>query len=249
VTRLSFSPGNHSYYLADPDTGKKASIPSVTTLLNQLAKPALVKWAARAAADYASDNWDALAHMTPSERRKQIAAAPDQARNTAAARGTQIHAWAEALLAGEPVEVPEQHRETVSGFARWWERSGFTAVYRELAVWSDTDDFDGCAYAGTLDLIAQKDGETWCLDHKTGSGIYGDYAVQLAAYAAAETWVVGGEDVPAKPVHRLGALHIRPDGTTLHTLDREQRGIAAERWDVLRQLRTVGEPAFTQEAS
>ena len=249
-SRLSFTAGSHAYYLADPATGKKTRVPSVTTLLGQLAKPALVRWAARAAADFASDNWESLSGLTPAERRKMIAAAPDQARNTAAAKGTAIHKWAEQLLAGEPVDIPEQHLGTVEQFARWWEGSGFTAVHSEMRLWSEEDDFAGCAYAGTCDLVAtHRDGSRWLLDHKTGSGIYGDYAVQLAAYAAAETWVVDGEDAPARPIHRLGAIHIRPDGTTLHTLDQEQRGIAAERWDILRALRTVGEPNFTQEAS
>jgi hypothetical protein len=250
TSRLTFAAGSHAYYLADPVTGKKTRLPSVTTLLGQLAKPALVKWAARAAADYASDYWDTLAAMPPAERRKMIAAAPDQARNTAAAKGTAIHRWAEQLLAGEPVDIPEQHLGTVEQFARWWQGSGFTAAHSEMRLWSDEDDLAGCAYAGTCDLIATaRDGRRWLLDFKTGSGIYGDYAVQLAAYAAAETWVIGGEDTRAGPIHRMGAIHIRPDATTLHTLDQEQRGIANQRWDILRSLRTVGEPNFTQEAS
>ena len=47
-------------------------------------------------------------------------------------------------------------------------------------------------YGGTLDLIAELDGETWLLDWKTGKSVawpdgrvYADHRLQLAAYANA----------------------------------------------------------------
>ena len=100
MTRLTFSAGNHAYYLKDPDTGRKTRVTSVTTLLNLLAKPALVKWAARSAADYAVDHWDDLAALPLTERQKMIAGAPEQSRDQKAASGTAIHSLAEDMIAG-----------------------------------------------------------------------------------------------------------------------------------------------------
>jgi hypothetical protein len=107
TTRLTFTAGNHSYWLADPDTGKKQRLTSVTTLIKQLDAPALKRWAANTAADYAVDHWDDLAQLSWSERRSAIAGAPWQARDKAAAKGTAIHAMAEDLLHGRPVDCPD----------------------------------------------------------------------------------------------------------------------------------------------
>lgn len=247
MSRLTFSAGAHRYWLVPEGGGKRQPVKSVTTLLKVLAKDALVQWAANSAADYAIDNWGALEAMPASERRARIAKAPSQARNRAAAKGTQIHAWADSLMKGEPVEIPDEHLPAVQGFLAWWERSGFTKVRAESMVWSEDDELAGIGYAGTFDLLAEhpRHGLT-LLDLKTGKGIYSEFAVQLAAYAGAEVHVVGDADTPAPAIRTLGAVHIRPDGTTLHLLDREQRQLAHERWDLVRALNTFPEPAFME---
>jgi hypothetical protein len=247
MTRLIFSAGAHRYWLFDDLTGKKQPIKSVTTCLKVLAKDALVQWAANTAADYAIDNWASLDAMDPSQRRTRIAKAPSQARGTAAAKGTQIHEWADLLLQGLPVEIPEAYTAQVEGFAKWWEASGFTKVRAESMVWSPEDDLAGIGYAGTFDLLAEhhRHGLT-LIDLKTGKGIYSEFAVQLAAYSAAENHVIDGQDQPAPAIRTLAAVHIRPDGTTLHLLDREQRLLAHERWDIVRSLNSVPEPVFAE---
>jgi len=247
VTRLTFSKGAHRYWLTDPDTGKREPLRSVTTCLKVLAKDALVQWAANTAADYAIDNWDALSAMSASERRSRVAKAPSLMRNTAAAKGTQIHAWSDQLLSGQPVEIPADYVDTVTGFTRWWEKSGFIQVRQEAMVWSEEDDMAGVGYAGTYDLLAlhPQHGLT-LLDLKTGKGIYSEYAVQLAGYASADTHVIDGQDTHAPIIHTLGAVHIRPDGTTLHLLDQEQRTLANNRWDLVRAFNSTTEPAFTE---
>ena len=93
TTRLTFSKGAHRYRFEPEGGGKPQPIKSVTTCLKVLAKDALVQWAANTAADYALNNWDALGAMDLSERRTRIAKAPSLSRGTAAAKGTQIHAW------------------------------------------------------------------------------------------------------------------------------------------------------------
>jgi hypothetical protein len=250
TSRLTFNPVNHSYYLADPDTGKKTRLPSVTTLLGQLDKPALKKWAARTAADFAIDHWDNLATEPPSQRHAAIANAPWVSRDTAAAKGTAVHALAERLLLGEAVEVPETIATKVNHVARWLEQTSLTNVLSEVRVWTDLDDdLRMCGYAGTSDMIANHPIYGRCiLDWKTGSGPWPEMAVQLAAYAAADHLVIGDQDTRMPRVDTLGVVMVRESGCELHLIPPDSQQVAAERFELLRMLRLIPEPYLRQEA-
>jgi hypothetical protein len=243
TSRLTFTPGSHVYKL----DGQR--VPSVTQLLKQLDKPALTRWAANTAADYATDHWTDLAHLPPSERRKQIAAAPWANRDRAAAAGTAIHAMAEQLLAGEPAEVPDSLTSKVQGLARWIETSAISIVASEIRVWSEGDDDLGLiAYAGTLDAIVKHPRYgLGIIDWKTGSGIYAEAGLQLAGYRAAEMMVTEGEDHRMVTVQWLGAVHIQSDLSELHILPDDQLQPAADRWEALRMLAGTSDPQFRRD--
>ena len=70
---------------------------------------------------------------------------------------------------------------------------------------------------GTFDLVAKLHGETWLLDLKTTrSGIFGETALQLAAYRHAEFYLdTEGEEQPMPEVDRVGAIWCRADGYDL----------------------------------
>ena len=198
----------HSYYLGD------RKLDGVTTVIsNGLPKPALVKWAANCAADLACDEWDALGELPLSERRKRLAGAPDAARDTAAVRGTRVHALADKLARGEEVTVPDDlagHVESCVRFLNDWEVDTQLAerpVYHEKYL-----------YAGTFDLLATVQGETWLLDWKTNkSGPFGDVAFQLAAYAHATHYQHADNDVRRMPfIDRCGVVWLRADGYELY---------------------------------
>lgn len=244
MSRLRFVPGNHTYYL------DSYRVPSVTGILAQVGKPALVGWAARTVANYAADHWAELAAMDPTERRQLMGGAADRDRNRKAASGTQIHAWAEGLLHGEEIDVPGEYVATVEGLAKWWERAGWVAVRSECQVWSGEDTLTGgCAYAGTLDLIAMDGDQNVVLaDIKTGKGVYPETALQLAAYADAVSMVTDGVDTANQRYDRLCVLHVRPDGVTLFELDRAERHIASQRFEILRMLKATREASFIESA-
>ena len=209
----------HSDYLGD------RKLDGVTTLIsNGLPKPALVKWAANSAADLACDEWDTLAGLPISERRKRIAGAPDAKRNAAAVRGTRIHALADKLANGEEVEVPDElagHVESCVRFLNEWDAE---TVCTEAPVYHEK-----YLYAGTLDLIADLDGVRWLLDFKTSaSGAYGDTAFQLAAYRYA-THILNDQDETGAPmtarmmsVDRCGVIWLRADGYDLYPYDADE---------------------------
>ena len=198
----------HAYYLGD------RKLDGVTTVIsNGLPKPALVKWAANSAADLACDEWDELAELPISERRKRIAGAPGAKRNAAAVKGTRIHALADKLANGEEVQVPDELAGHVDSCVRFLDEFDVVTVCTEMPVYHDR-----YLYAGTFDLIADVAGERWLLDFKTSaSGAYGDTAFQLAAYRYA-THMLGenGVERPMLPVDNCGVAWLRADGFDLY---------------------------------
>lgn len=220
---------SHTY--VDTDTGQ--SVPGVTTILGDgIPKKALINWAANATAEYAIDHWDTLTLATPSVRLKELQGARYAVSDTAANRGTQVHKLAERLVQGERVAIPDGLEGYVESYVRFLDDFDVQPVLVEKTVWSPTH-----GYCGTLDLVADlldpDDPEPdpdlrarvrWLLDIKTNrSGIFGETALQLAAYRYAEHFIddEGQDAAPAEmfEVDAVGAVHVRPDGYSLIPLE------------------------------
>ncbi len=197
----------HTYYI----DGVK--VDGVTTLLSKgLPKPALVKWAASTAAAAAVDRWDELAQMDVSQRLKILTDAPNAARDTAAVRGTRVHALADRLAHGDKISVPDElagHVEACVKFLDDWDAE---TLLTETPVISRR-----WSYGGTLDLVARLAGKTWLLDFKTSrSGAFGDTAFQIAAYRYADAWLHDGGEQKPIPVDECGVVWLRADGYDLY---------------------------------
>lgn len=192
-------------------------LPSVTTVIGVLDKSGpLVGWAKRETAACAVRNLDVLLRMretggdaAATDWLKKI---PDYQRDSAADVGSRIHALAGQINRGlEPAvsadEVPfiDAYRAFLASF-----RPRFVAA-EEMVVSLRH------GYAGTLDAIAVIDGETWLLDLKTGSGVYPETALQLAAYGAAD--FIGRPGITRRfrlpRASRFGVVHVRPEGARL----------------------------------
>jgi hypothetical protein len=207
---------NHSYWL----DGQR--LPGVTTLLNDgKPKPALVNWAAGAAAAAAVDRWDELAALPVSQRLAILRNAPNDARNAAALRGQEIHHLAWQLVTGEAVDVPDEHLGPVQAAAKFLDAHGVQPILREVPVLNVTH-----GWAGTIDLLARVGGPdrvggpVWLLDWKTGRGVYDEAALQLAAYAHAEFYQDdAGELQPWHAPDRCGVVHLDSDDATLYPVD------------------------------
>lgn len=214
---------NHWY--EDIDTG--ARVPGVTSITDGgLPKPALINWAANATAEAAVDRWDELTALTPSVRLKTLQGARYAVKDAAGNRGTAVHNLAEKLAAGERVTVPDELTGHVDSYVRFLDEFDVQPVLIEKTVHNATHN-----YCGTFDLIAElldpddpePDPElrrrvTWLLDIKTNrSGIFGDIALQLAAYRYAEVWVDEEEGVEydMPEVDMCGGVHVRADGYSL----------------------------------
>lgn len=217
---------NHWYIDLDAD-GQR--VPGVTTLCGDgMPKPALLNWAGDATAEYAVDNWDSLAELPLTERLKKIKGGRYEKRDAAANRGTQIHKLAERLIAGERVVVPDGLEGYVQACVRFLDDFQIRPVYVEAVVYSETRH-----HVGRLDMISdallpdmpeydhiRRDADGFSLglfDWKSNrSGIFGDVAMQLAAYRHSEYLIdptaEDDEPLPMPAVDFCAGIHLRPDG-------------------------------------
>lgn len=214
--------GSNGRVYTHPVTGETAA--SVTTILSGgVPKPALTSWAAKMAAEYAAERIEELATLVKSEgdvgRREaidRIKGAPWRQRDNKADIGTAVHDVAEQIVleGTNSVKVDDLGEDVlpyVRAVYRFWRDWKPEPIVAEATVWSRE-----WGYAGTLDLIADIDGYGRCLlDWKTSKGIYGEVALQLAAYVNADFVLLddGTEMEIPHPIDQVGAVHLRPDGS------------------------------------
>lgn len=184
--------------------------PSVTTILAAVAKPALGAWAARVTAEYCADAAGELAQMDRAEATWLAKGAPARERDAAAERGTAVHEIIAERIAGRPGVVTSATAPYLCAFDRFVVERAPAFALSEQTVYNPT-----LGYAGTFDLLVGMGGVDWLIDIKTGKGVYPEVAMQLAAYRAAthrltESGQGGHFDVTGA---RMGALHLRGDGT------------------------------------
>ncbi|WP_372595604.1 hypothetical protein [Actinotalea sp.] len=209
---LKFSERGHRYTL----DGRP--VPGVTTLLGKgLPKPALVYWSAKAVAEYVMDNPDGVEALRAMGRDPGVAALkqiPWQKRDEAAVRGTDVHGLAEQIIHGREVEVPEHLAGHVEGYTRWLDAFDVEPIITEVPVANRAH-----WWAGKPDAIVRLGGQTWLLDWKTSTGVYGETGLQTAAYARAEFYAPTPDDEQALPhIDRTGVVHITADGSYLYPL-------------------------------
>lgn len=195
---------NHGYKI----DGEK--VPGVTTALNAINKPALKVWAARVVAAKAVNEWDQLAELPVAARLKALEGAPFETLKKAALRGNEIHRLGEKVAHGLVVDVPDEHRGPVEAYARWLDDWQIEPIATETPLGSLQH-----GYGGTADLWARvgaRGGALALLDVKTGSNVYGETALQLAAYRYADViQPEKGVEIPTPEVERVYVAHVLPD--------------------------------------
>lgn len=208
---LKFNERAHRYWL----DGRP--IPGVTTLIGKgLPKPAIPYWAAKQVAEYVADNPEGVNALRDAGRGPMVAAlkeVPWQKRDEAAIRGTDVHDLAERIIHGGQVDVPDHLLAHVEGYAHFLDTFDVEPILTETPVASRAH-----WYAGKLDAVVRMGGQTWLLDWKTSKGVYGETALQTAAYARAEFYDTGEGPTPMPEIERIGVVHITADGSRLYDL-------------------------------
>jgi len=235
---LQFMEKSHRYKMRTPQ-GVLASVPGVTGLIGGgIPKPALNPWYARMVAEFVDQNpleVERLRSLPPVQHNGRERSAlvdalckvPTGKRDTAAERGTAIHALAEKVVAGDEVAVSVEHDGEVTGYAEFLDTWDITPLVVEGRGANATEWF-----AGTFDLVGTSPhlagGKPIMIDLKTSNGVYGETALQTAAYANFEFYLdADGQEHPMPEIHACYVAHITPFGTDLHPLCRD-RGELAE---------------------
>lgn len=195
---------------------------SVTTILsNGVPKQGpLVGWAAKTVAQWAVDNLEEvnrLAARDPEDAVNILKGAHYKAKKSAGLRGTEIHALAEAYAKGEPLPpVSPGALPYVRPLMEFLDDFKPEPVLVEKTAFSLEH-----GYAGTFDSIATFDALGTCvLDWKTSKGVYGETALQLAAYAWADGYDDGSPELAPLPKLDGGlVVHISPTGYALFKAD------------------------------
>lgn len=194
-------PGNGLYYLIDG-----VEYPRITSILNVIAKPALVPWAVKLERAHVLDVAAALyqgQHDLPllsnEAYRKTVTArlgAPAHRQTTKRAQeiGTEAHALVEAKMrivlgqpgATEPV-VSDEALWAAMAAEDWARANQVRPLAIEQTVWSARHRF-----AGTMDLFATVGAEAapMVIDYKSGKKIYAEALLQNVAYQCA--WIEMG---------------------------------------------------------
>jgi len=211
--------------------------PSITTCIGSLDKPALVPWAAGLTADAAEERLRELQNMDPTsmaeaidmllepkkgDRNKrsninvELRAAHKDRKESAAERGTDVHALCEALEHGTITvdDVPEEYLGYVEAYQAFRdEYPGMQFHATEVTVAGATRNG---GYMGTTDGVVEYNGRWYVLDLKTNdkATVYNTVGQQLAA-AANATHIVhaDGTREPMPPIDGGLAIGLGPDGT------------------------------------
>ena len=194
-------------------------IMSVTKVLGiGVPKPALVQWAAGQAAQYAVLNSEALfdGRRPLAVVEREIADAANRKRNAAAVKGTTVHRFGERLVKGERVDgISDEVGKKVDSYVKFlneW-RVEDLATERPVLITAAP-----VPIGGTFDLVFRSPlfpERTFLADIKTGSGVYGEAALQAEAYSRAEVFL--DENDEEVPMSSLGitdhvVIHVRDDG-------------------------------------
>ena len=181
---LTFNPKSHRYTLDGQP------IPSVTTILGRLNKPALIQWAANCAVDRIKAEAvtpynDQMVRVVSDGVLEAARTAHATIRDAAGDVGTYVHAYARAalsddLIAGVKPIDPAADR-CCDGLENFFADHEFETLGVERKIVSQQ-----YHYAGTCDFYGHIDGKLSVLDFKTGGErIYDEAWLQTSAYELA----------------------------------------------------------------
>lgn len=138
-------------------------VPGATTVTGLLNKPQLIVWANR----LGLQGIDSTKY-----------------RDKAADIGTCAHLMVQCYIANEKPDLSQFSQDTIDqaenaliSFFEWEKSHKIEPVLLEKGMVSDN-----YLFGGTVDCVANLDGKLWLIDFKTGSGIYDEMGMQLAAY-------------------------------------------------------------------
>lgn len=248
---------NGRRYLISSD-GEERECPSVTTILNKLAKKGLQYGAQKVVANTALDRLDEIAAMPRDDAYKMLFRSVDEKWGESRDLGTAVHEAIDAWLkagTGEPTEVADiDLLPYIAGATRFLDDHIGEVVATEITLANLTH-----SYAGTVDLIARtKKGKLAFIDWKTGTSVWPDVALQITGYVNCDLAVTKeGETHPHDLIPDMGiVVHLTGDANykayPIHPNDADWEAflglLAVQRWTDTRQNKALGKPKEGQPA-
>lgn len=204
-----------------------AKYPSVTTIIGQLDKPALVQWSANMAIEYIKDHFESIQNGEISfeeidfERAKTY---HKEVSGEACDIGGVVHYAIECYIKDTIGQVPKQRAvaraldeikslqneedkektpayeqavSAFSGFIDWITENHVEFISSEVVVYSHK-----YKYAGTLDIICRINGKLYVLDIKTSKDHWIEHSYQTISYKKAH------EEMSGKRIYGNGTLRL-----------------------------------------
>ena len=222
VSRSTFFDGKRIYQLGDEKFW------SVTTVLNVISKPALIRWSAKQVAEFAVSHRDLWVDLEEQAAVDLLKGSPWRERDRAADLGLGLHDQIERLVSGQTVtDVTDKEAGYLEAFRSFYRDFKPTVLASELTIFNRRYSF-----AGTLDLLIHLPGNDLpqIVDVKTGKGVYPEAGLQLAGYRLGEFFVDDqGEEQPLPDTLEEGlVLHLKGDGSySLHPVELDEKASRA----------------------
>jgi hypothetical protein len=187
-------------YVWPPNTDQpELVVPSVTTILGNLNKPALPNWAAREVARYAVEHIPSWENLPPDDAVDLLKGAPYRNMKRKGNIGTAVHETVDLWMA-QKIKVPDYAGlelpavddldllPYIAGAIQYLNSHVHRVLHSEVTVFNRQYE-----YAGTVDAIVKlHNGAVCAVDWKTSNNIYPEHALQLVAYANAD--FIGAND-------------------------------------------------------
>lgn len=239
---ITFNELRHTYSIRVPELKlEKLWQPSVTGVLNVMAKDALIPWAAGEVRLYAEERLHEL-HGTTEDNEltvrdvENILAEAQECwrdRSKAMSIGSLAHRYLhseimyragaikekpEMTVKADPILAPtfdqpmiDAAAESVKAGIQFLDDHHVEPIMFERVMWSPEYGF-----VGTADLVAKVDGVMSVIDYKTSKAIYSSMFLQLAAYQNAYM-----TEFPDQVIHNRYVVNIKKDGTGLEVEKRD----------------------------
>ena len=213
----SYNKGRDRFYEVE---GHDRDLPSVTTFLGAIAKPALVQWSAKVERALVAGIAEEVFKSNPSDvstalrvlldaRLRQTKYACNTKLEAAGDIGTALHERIEWELkkrlaataiteAIEPPVIAQEAQWAFDAWEKWAAESNLEPLMIEQRVYSLKYGF-----AGTTDIIGKVNGQLVVGDWKTSSGVYLEHLIQVSAYREAL------QEMGHYPGERIGGIVVK----------------------------------------
>jgi len=179
TVELVFDDAKHHYTIGE------RTVDGVTSVLEIIAKPALIAWAANKTSEYIDQNLPVgqpIDEIMKMRLVKDCKSAYRKKAQDAADIGTMFHDWVHSYIIGKNPKIPtnEMLKKAVEQFLNWVKERDVKFIDSERRVLSLMH-----GYCGTCDFIAKIGKKLVLGDIKTSTGIWEEYYLQVSAYAHA----------------------------------------------------------------